>query len=62
MTSPAGPSNPPPPPGPGRPAETPLDPDSPKGRDVAERLTRTLALIRLEIAERKQGAQIEPAA
>lgn len=61
---PAGPSTPPSPAGPGRDdtVESPLDPNSPKGIDVAQRLTRTLALIRLEIAERKQAAQIGDAA
>lgn len=34
-------------------AVEPLDPDSPKGRDVAARLTHTLALIALEIRSRK---------
>lgn len=45
------PDNPPPPGGPGR-EESPLDPHSPKGREVAERLTRRLALIELEMAQR----------
>lgn len=49
---PAGPSNPTPPGGPGR-DETPLDPRSPEGREVAARLTRTLAAIKLEILERE---------
>lgn len=49
------PDNPPPPSGPGR-DESPLDPDSPKGREVAQRLTRILAEIKLEIAARKQAA------
>jgi hypothetical protein len=34
---------------------TPLDPNSPKGREVAERLTETLADIRLAIAERERA-------
>lgn len=62
MTSPSGPSNPPPPPGPGRDRVQPLDPDSPKGREVAERLTLRLALIELAIEERERAARIEPAA
>jgi len=45
------PDNPPPPSGPGR-DEPPLDPNSPEGRRVAERLTRRLALIELELAQR----------
>lgn len=51
MTGPVGPSNPPPPGGPGK--DEVLDPRSPKGREVAARLTRTLAQIELEIAERE---------
>ncbi|MEU7904785.1 hypothetical protein [Actinoplanes sp. NPDC049118] len=39
---------------------SPLDPDSPKGREVAARLTRTLALIELQINERERAAGIEP--
>lgn len=31
----------------------PLDPDSPKGREVAERLSEVLADVRLGIAERE---------
>lgn len=50
---PAGPSNPPPPGGPGKDQTQPLDPKSPEGRAVAARLTRTLADIELEIAERE---------
>jgi hypothetical protein len=46
---PSGPSTPPPPPGP-RHTETPLDPNSAHGREVAERLTRILATIELELA------------
>jgi len=53
-----GPSNPPPPPGPGRPADR-LDPDSPKGREVAEWLTSTLAQIQLRIDERERVARID---
>jgi len=45
-----GPDTPPPPPGPGRPATVPLDPDSPKGREVAERLGGIIAAIELELA------------
>ncbi|MGW4467512.1 hypothetical protein [Micromonospora sp. NPDC004704] len=33
---------------------TPLDPTSPKGVEVAERLTEVFAQIRLRIAERKR--------
>lgn len=41
-----------------RPPTVPLDPDSPEGRDLAERLTETLADLRLAIAEReREGAQ-----
>jgi hypothetical protein len=58
-----GPSNPPPPPGPGRPGQVqPLDPDSPKGREVAERLGGILAQIELELAESEQAARIDRAA
>lgn len=39
-----------------RPDVVPLDPDSPKGREVAARLTRTLARIGLEVAERRRRA------
>ena len=46
-----GPVTDPPPGGPGK-DERPLDPLSPKGREVAERLTRRLALIELELAQR----------
>lgn len=45
-----GPSNPSPAPGPGR--DTPLDPNSAEGRAAAARLTRTLAYIEVELAER----------
>lgn len=38
---------------------TPLKADSPKGREVAERLTDTLADIRLAIAERERAAARE---
>lgn len=34
----------------------PLDPDSPKGREVAERLTELLAEFRLAIAARERRA------
>lgn len=57
-----GPATPAPPPGPGRPATAPLDPESAKGRDVAERLTHTLALIELGIAERERATRIGNAA
>lgn len=58
-----GPSTPAPPPGPGRPSDVqPLDPDSPKGREVAARLTRTLALIEMQINERERAARIGSAA
>lgn len=50
---PAGPSNPTPPSGPGKDEVQPLDPKSPEGRAVAARLTRTLALIEIELAERE---------
>lgn len=46
-----GPATPAPPPGPGRPATVPLDPDSAKGREVAERFGEILAQIELEMAE-----------
>jgi hypothetical protein len=55
-----GPVTDPPPSGPGK-DERPLDPNSPKGREVAERLTRRLALIELELAQRA-GSQIGRAA
>lgn len=35
---------------------TPLDPDSDKGREVAERLTQVLAEIRVRIEERRRAA------
>lgn len=35
----------------------PLDPDSEKGREVAERLTEVLAHIRVEIEEQEAAAQ-----
>jgi len=54
------PDNPTPPGGPGR-DERPLDPNSPKGREVAERLTRRLALIELELAQREQAESDRPA-
>lgn len=57
-----GPATPAPPPGPGRPVTVPLDPDSPKGREVAERLGGILAQIELELAEREQVTRIERAA
>lgn len=42
---------------------TPLDPDSPKGREVAERLTQVLAEIRLELARKGiSAANVEPVA
>lgn len=47
---PSGPDTPGPPPGPR--GETPLDPNSTEGRAVAARLTRTLAYIEVELAER----------
>lgn len=49
-----GPVTNPPPTGPGR-SEKPLDPGSPRGRAVAERLTCTLARIELELAAADQG-------
>lgn len=55
---PAGPANPTPPGGPGRDeVVTPLDPNTPKGREVAARLTRTLAVIELEILRREASEQ-----
>lgn len=36
---------------------TPLDPDSDKGREVADRLSDTLARIRVAIAGRKAAAE-----
>lgn len=38
---------------------TPLDPDSPKGREVARRLTSVLTEIELAIAERERRAGLE---
>jgi hypothetical protein len=43
---------------------TPLDPDSDKGREVTERLSATLARIRVAIAARKAAttcSQSDPA-
>lgn len=37
-------------------ADEPLDPKSPEGIAVAERLTRTLARIQVAIAERERAA------
>lgn len=54
--------NPPP-----QPAEThvplveALDPDSPKGRQIAADLTRVLTEIELEIAQRKTAEQVQAA-
>lgn len=48
-----GPISPPPPSGPGRTVTVPLDPNSPKGREVAARLTAVLADIEFEIAQRQ---------
>lgn len=60
MTSPG---TPPPPGGPSSPPHVEaLDPRSPKGREVAARLTRTLAQIELEIAEREARENPERAA
>lgn len=56
-----GPATPPPPPGPGRDVDEPLDPQSVQGREVAERLTRTLAAIELELAQ-SESAQAGRAA
>ena len=56
-----GPINDPAPSGPGKDV-TPLDPDSPKGREVADRLTRTLAAIELELAASEQADRIGRAA
>ena len=56
-----GPINDPPPSGPGKDV-TPLDPASPKGREVAARLTRTLAAIELELAAAEQAGQVGRAA
>lgn len=51
MTSPAGPSSPTPPAGPGRADDVvPLDPESPKGREVAARLSAVIAELELELA------------
>lgn len=54
------PDTPPPPPGPGR--DKPLDPNSPKGRDIAARLTQTLARIELEMAQEQAAGRIGRAA
>lgn len=51
---PAGPSTPPPPPGP---RVVPLDPDSPAGRECAERLSAVLAEIRVAIAAREYAGR-----
>lgn len=37
-------------------AVTPLDPESPKGKEVAARLSQVLAEIRVRIDERKAAA------
>lgn len=42
-----------------RPPITPLDPDSPKGRETVARLTEVFARVRLAIAERKAAADAE---
>lgn len=52
-----GPVTSPPPSGPGRPVTIPLDPNSPKGREVAERLGNILAEIELEIAQQEIAKQ-----
>jgi hypothetical protein len=44
------------------PAVTPLDPDSDKGRDVAQRLGEVFAEVREAIAGRKARAALEEAA
>lgn len=50
-----GPVTDPPPSGPGK-DKGPLDPNSPRGRATAERLTRTLDEIEQEIVEAEQAA------
>lgn len=40
---------------------TPLDPDSPKGREVSERMSQILAEISLAIAKREAAAAREAA-
>lgn len=45
-----GPVTDPPPSGPGK-DDRPLDPNSPKGREVAERLTRVLGELEVELAQ-----------
>jgi hypothetical protein len=55
-----GPDNPPPPSGPGK-GES-LDPDSPKGREIAARFSQTLAEIEREIEAAELAGQIGRAA
>lgn len=65
---PSAPSQPPRPAGPKVPSAhthplvTPLDPDSPAGREAAERLSQVLAEIQLAIWRRRAAAQQQPAA
>lgn len=57
-----GPVSQPPPSGPGR-TEAPLDPTSPRGRDVARRLTAVLTEIEMELAQQDAAsAEIRSAA
>jgi hypothetical protein len=56
-----GPVTNPPPGGPGKDAQS-LDPRSPKGREIAERFSRTLAVIEAEIEAAERGGQIGRAA
>jgi hypothetical protein len=45
------------------PPTTPLDPDSPKGRQVAEKLASTLAELALKVEQRRRAiaGPVEPA-
>lgn len=57
----SGPVTDPPPSGPGKDVR-PLDPASPKGREVAARFSRVLAEIELEIETAERAGQIGRAA
>lgn len=55
---PGGPVTSPPPSGPRRPEITPLDPDSPGGRQAARELTEVLTRIGLAIEARRRAAAL----
>lgn len=56
---PGGPSTPAPPGGPHRTEVTPIDPDSPAGREAADALSQALAEVYAGIAARRAAATIE---